>query len=134
MDIFSAPTRESCTVRRERTNTPLQALVTMNDPQFVEAARQLAQHAMLDARGDVDREFDFMATRLLARTLEQNERVITKRAYQDYLAYYDSHSDDAKSLLSVGESKANETLLPSQFAALTMVANQMMNLDEVLNK
>jgi hypothetical protein len=134
MDIFSAPTRESCTVRRERTNTPLQALVTMNDPQFVEAARQLAQHAMLDARGDVDREFDFMATRLLARTLEQNERVITKRAYQDYLAYYDSHSDDAKSLLSVGESKANETLLPSHFAALTMVANQMMNLDEVLNK
>ena len=69
MDIFSAPTRESCTVRRERTNTPLQALVTMNDPQFVEAARQLAQHAMLDARGDVDREFDFMATRLLARNL-----------------------------------------------------------------
>ena len=134
MEIFSAPTRESCTVRRERTNTPLQALVTMNDPQFVEAARHLAQRAMLDARGDLDGEFDFIAARLLARTLEQNERVIAKRAYQDYLSYYDSHSDDARKLLSVGESKSNETLAAPEFAALTMVANQMMNLDEVLNK
>jgi hypothetical protein len=134
MDIFSAPTRESCTVRRERTNTPLQALVTMNDPQFVEAARHLAERAMLGASGSVDREFDFMATRLLARSLEQNERDIAKRAYLDYLAYYNSHSDDARKLLSVGESKTNETLAAPEFAALTMVANQMMNLDEVLNK
>jgi hypothetical protein len=134
MEIFSAPTRESCTVRRERTDTPLQALVTMNDPQFVEAARQLAQHAMLTASGDIDREFDFMAMRLLARALQQNERTIAKRAYQDYLTYYNSHSDDAKKLLSVGESKASDALAPAQFAAMTMVANQMMNLDEVLNK
>jgi len=134
MDIFSAPTRESCTVRRERTNTPLQALVTMNDPQFVEAARHLAEQAMLGSQGSADREFDFIAARLLARSLEQKERDIAKRAYLDYLAYYNSHSEDARKLLSVGESKANETLAPSEFAALTMVANQMMNLDEVLNK
>jgi len=134
MDIFGAPTRESCTVRRERTDTPLQALVTMNGPQFVEAARHLAERAILDARGSIDREFDFMATRLLARSLEQNERDVAKRSYLDFLAYYNSHSDDAKKLLSVGESKANETLATPEFAALTMVANQMMNLDEVLNK
>jgi len=134
MDIFSAPTRETCTVRRERTDTPLQALVTMDDPQFVEAARNLAQHAIDSAQGNLDREFDFMAIRLLARNLEQTERDIAKRAYQDYLAYYGSHSDDARKLLSIGESKVNETLAPSQAAALTMVANQMLNLDEVLNK
>jgi hypothetical protein len=134
MEIFSAPTRETCTVRRERTNTPLQALVTMNDPQFVEAARHLAERAMLAAHGSIDREFDFIAARLLARNLAQKERDIAKRAYMDYVAYYNSHADDARKLLSVGESKANETLAPTDFAALTMVANQMMNLDEVLNK
>src|SRR5262249_22325195 len=114
--------------------TPLQALVTMDDPQFVEAARNLAEHALLDSRDDVDREVDFMATRLLGRSLEQKEHAIAKRAYKDYLVYYGAHADDARKLLSVGESKPNETLAPSQFAALTMVANQMMNLDEVLNK
>jgi hypothetical protein len=134
MEIFSAPTRETCTIRRERTDTPLQALVTMDDPQFVEAARSLAQHAMVNAYGDLNREFDFMAARLLARSLEPNEQEIAKRAYQDYLAYYSSHSDDARRLLAVGESKAKGTLPPPQFAALTLIANQMMNLDEVLNK
>ena len=54
MDIFNAPTRETCTVRRERTDTPLQALVTLNDPQFVEAARHLAQRTLIEG-GDKDR-------------------------------------------------------------------------------
>jgi hypothetical protein len=134
MDIFNAPTRETCTVRRERTDTPLQALVTLNDPQFVEAARQLAQRAMLAGRGDVDREVDFIASRLLARSFAQNERTIAKRAYQDFLTHYGSHPDDAKKLLSAGESKADETLAAPEFAALTMVVNQIMNLDEVLSK
>src|SRR4029079_279192 len=64
MEIFNAPTRESCTIRRERTNTPLQALVTMDDPQFVEAARVLAERSMEDAAG-LDGQLDFIATRLL---------------------------------------------------------------------
>ncbi|MCI0423887.1 MAG: DUF1553 domain-containing protein, partial [Acidobacteria bacterium] len=134
MDLFNAPTRETCTVRRERTNTPLQALVTMNDPQFVEAARRLAQRAMLAANGDLDLQLDFITLRLLARRFEQNERRIAQRAFQDYLTYYAAHPDDAKKLLSTGESKANQTLPAARLAALSMVANQVMNLDEVLNK
>src|SRR6185295_12628163 len=67
MDIFNAPSRENCTVRRERTNTPLQALVTMNDPQFFEASRVLAQQAMIAGSGNFQRELDFIAFRLLAR-------------------------------------------------------------------
>jgi len=134
MDIFNAPTREQCTVRRDRTNTPLQALVTMNDPQFVEAARTLAQHALVQARGNPDREIDFMAGQLLARRLEAREREVVAKSYRDYLAYYDSRPEDATKLLSVGESKADASLPKSKFAALTMVANELLNLDEVLVK
>ena len=69
MEIFNAPNRETCTVRRERTNTPLQALVTLNDPQFVEAARHLAERALKEGGDDADGRLDFMARRLLARPL-----------------------------------------------------------------
>ena len=134
MDIFNAPTRESCTVRRERTDTPLQALVTLNDPQFVEAAHHLAQRAFQEGRGHFDRQLDFITLRLLSRTFQPAERAIAMRAYQDYLDYYASHPEDARKLLSVGESKPEEGLATVDSAALTMVANQIMNLDEVLNK
>jgi hypothetical protein len=134
MDIFNAPTRESCTVRREHTNTPLQALVTMNDPQFFESARTLAQHALLAVRGDFDGELDFMAVRLLARPLDGRERDIARNAYRDYRNYYASHAEDARQAISVGESKADASLPAPEFAAMTMLASQMLNLDEVLHK
>ncbi len=134
MDIFNAPTRESCTVRRERTDTPLQALVTLNDPQFVEAARSLADRAMASVHDKVDAQFDFLSARLLARPLDPREREITRKAYKDYLNYYDSHPSDATKLLAVGESKPNPKLPVAEFAALTVVTNQLLNLDEVLNK
>jgi hypothetical protein len=121
-------------VRRERTNTPLQALVTMNDPQFFEAARSLAQHALAAGRGDFDRELDFMAVRLLVRPLDSRERDIARLAYRDYRSYYTAHSVDARRALSVGESKFNTGLPVPDFAAMTMLANQMLNLDEVLHK
>ena len=134
MEIFGAPTRESCTVRRERTDTPLQALVVMNDPQFVEAARTLAQHALKSAGGDIDGEINFITTHLLGRAFDAKERDITRKAYQDYLDHFVAHPDEAKKLLSVGESKPEEQLALPESAALTMVANQVMNLDEGLNK
>ena len=134
MDIFNAPSREVCTVRRERANTPMQALVTMDDPQFVEAARALAQRALLRDKGQVDRGFEYMADRLLARSFGAKEREIVKRSYLDYLAYYQAQPGDAVKLLSVGESHADPKLPKAQFAAMTMVANELLNLDEVLNK
>jgi hypothetical protein len=132
MDIFDAPSREECVVRRERTDTPLQALVTMDDPQFVEAARVLAQNALLASRGNVDRQMNYMASRLLARNFDDKERAIVLRSYRDYLAYYESAPSDATKLLSVGESKPAATLPAPKVAAMTMVANELMNLDEVL--
>src|SRR5882724_3932929 len=65
MEIFNAPNRETCTVRRERSDTPLQALATLNDTQFVEAARVLAQRALKEAGPSEDARLDFMARQLL---------------------------------------------------------------------
>ncbi len=134
MEIFNAPTREHATVRRERTNTPLQALVTMNDAQFVEAARYLAQKAMREAGGDFDLQLDYITTRLLARDLSQKERDVARRMYEGFAAYYGSNSHEAEKLLAAGESLPDEGLPAAKSAAWTMLTSQMMNLDEVLNK
>ncbi|HEX4227701.1 MAG TPA: DUF1553 domain-containing protein [Bryobacteraceae bacterium] len=134
MDIFNAPSREVCIMRRERTDTPLQALVTMNDPQFVEAARVLAQNALHASHENVDREVNYMTSRLIARKLEPKELGVVTRSYRDYMTYYESTPEDAKKLISVGESKADPSLPAPKLAALTMVANELMNLDEVLVK
>ena len=133
MDIFNAPTREGCTVRRERTDTPLQALVTMDDVQFMEAARMLAERSM-EAHAGFGQRLDFIGTRVLARPLDPAERSILDKAYQAFLRYYEAHPDDAGKLLNVGEKRPDPGLPPAEFAALTMLANQMLNLDEVLNK
>jgi len=133
MTTFNAPTREFCTVRRERTNTPLQALLTMNAPEFFEAARGLATNAMR-AESDLEARLDFMTTRLLSRGFSDAERVVARDAYRDYLRYYDSNPDEAAELLSVGESEPYAALGQAELAALTMTANQLLNLDEVLNK
>ena len=142
MEILNAPNRELCTVRRERTNTPLQALVTLNDVQFVEAARHLAQRAIKEGvRGQesgvseaAEARLDFVARRLLARPLRDEELKVVKQSLADLTAHYQGHVDEAKQLIAVGESKADPSLDPAELAAWTMLVNQLMNLDEVLNK
>jgi hypothetical protein len=134
MEIFNAPTRENCTVRRERTNTPLQALVTLNDPQFVEAARHLAQRALKEAGEAPEARADFLARRLLCRPLRPEEAAVVRASTDDLLAHYRAHPDDAAKLLAVGQSKADPALDPALLAVWTMTANEVMNLDEVLNK
>ena len=133
LDAFNASSREVCTVRRERTNTPLQALVTLNDPQFVEAARHLAQQALAANDGD-DATIEFIAQRVLSRSMSDREQAIVLTSKQELLAYYESKPEDAKALITVGDSKADEMLDVTALAAWTMVCNQVMNLDEVLNK
>ncbi len=133
MEIFNAPTRESCTVRRERTDTPLQALVTMNDIQFVEAAREIAGRAMQTST-DFEAQLDFITTRILARPLATKERTIAKKSFSSFRIYYSSHEGDALKFLAQGERKADPSLPQAEYAALTMLTNQLLNLDEVLNK
>jgi hypothetical protein len=133
LEIFNAPTRESCTVRRERTDTPLQALVTMNDVQFVEAARMLAQRAMQSAAGFEER-MQIISNAILARPLTLAEKRIVRSAFDDFQHYYSDREADARKLLRTGERDPDPSLAPAEHAAFTMVANQLFNLDEVLNK
>ncbi len=134
MEIMNAPNRETCTVRRERTNTPLQALLTLNDVQLVEAARHLAQRALKEGGDKPEAQIDFLARRLLARPFRPEELKVVQSNLEELLGYYKEHADDAKKLIAVGESKADPALDVSTLAAWTMLANQLMNLDEVLNK
>jgi hypothetical protein len=133
MDVFNGPTRESCVVRRERTDTPLQALAAMNDVQFVEAARFLAETAMENAIG-FDARLDYISARVLGRPLAANERAIARHAYDDFERYYSAHPEDARKFLNDGERKPDPSLAPPEHAALSMLTSQLLNLDEVLNK
>lgn len=133
MDIMNAPSRETCTVRRERTNTPLQALVTLNDPQCIEAARQLAAQA-LAVSSDPQTRVNFMMQRLVSRDASEREWPIIARSLQKLSDYYSNNKADTEALLQLGESPVDANLPPGELAAWTMLGNQLMNLDEVLNK
>ncbi len=133
MEIFNAPNRETCTVKRERTNTPLQALVTLNDIQFIEAARMLAEKAIGSGPTDEAR-IEFIAKRLLSRSFRTDEIAIVKESLTALMAGYKAKPLEAKKLLGVGDTKVTETIDPATFAAWTMLCNQLMNLDEFLTK
>ena len=133
MDIFNAPNRETCVVRRERTNTPLQALVTLNDPQFVEAARSLAEAVLRSANDDATR-MNTLSGRLLSRPFRDEEAKVVAASLADLSIFYKAHPEDAAKLLAFGDKKADASLDAPTLAAWSMLANELMNLDEVLNK
>ncbi len=133
MEVFNGPTRESCVVRRERTDTPLQALATMNDIQFVEAARYLAEAAMVNNIG-FDARLDYISARILARPLTADERLIARGAYEDFARFYSHKPEEALKFLDDGDRKPDPSLVPSELASFSMLTSQLFNLDEVLNK
>jgi hypothetical protein len=133
MEVLNAPNRETCAVRRERTNTPLQALLTLNDIQYVEAARVLAEKAITSA-GEDDKRIEFVAKRLLSRSFTEKELPIVKGSLAELTKEFAAKPDEAKKLLTVGDHKSDPKLKAEELAAWTMLCNQLMNLDEVLNK
>jgi hypothetical protein len=133
MDILNAPSREVCTVRRERTNTPLQALVTLNDPQFIEAARVLAAD-VLSTTSDDQLRIDTLGRRLLARPFDPREVEVIRDSLDRLRDHYTETTEDAEQLLAIGASAPPAELPAGELAAWTMLCNQLMNLDEVLNK
>ncbi len=134
LEAFNAPNREVCTVRRERTNTPLQALVTLNDPQFFEAARVLAENGIKQGRDDWNATLEYVAGRTVCRSFNEQESQIVKSDFDDYFDFYRENAEEAKKLISVGQAESDKSIDVVQLAAWTMVCNQLLNLDEVLNK
>ncbi len=134
MFAIDAPTREICIVRRQRTNTPLMALVMLNDPTFVEAARALAQRAMTEGAGNPQDCITLMFEITTARRPEPAERDVLLAVYQRQRGVFGKNNDAALTLLAVGESKRDEKLDPTEHAALTTVASIILNLDETITK
>lgn len=134
MEALNAPSREVCVVRRERTNTPLQALVTLNDPQFVEAARQLAQTILKQAEYEDQQVIRKITDRVLCRDVADDEVKVLLESLKEFTDYYQSKPDDAEKLINVGQSKPVDSIPAAKLAAWTLVCNQVMNLDEVVCK
>jgi hypothetical protein len=133
MEIFNAPTREVTCVQRDVTNTPLQALVLMNDPQFVETSRELASNAM-KAAADFDARLDFITARLAGRTLDAEERQIARKSLDSALAAFRAQTEDAKKLISTGATPPRKDADVPELAAWTLVASQILNLDETITR
>jgi hypothetical protein len=132
LDIMNAPTRENTCVRRERTNTPLQALMTMNDPQWLESARGLAQK-VLKEEADVQR-YQRIGKAILCRALDEKEIEILQKQKLFYQSEFQKHTEMLSSFLSVGELMNDPSLDQVELATWTLVINQVMNLDEFLTK
>ena len=134
MSIFDAPNRETCQVRRTRTNTPLQALVLMNDVQFVEAARRFAELVVTHGGDQVDQRIVYLYRSVLARNPKPNELQLVTQLYNEHLAEFQEQPEAAKSLVSTGESVRNESLDQTELAAWTMIVHLIFNLSETVTK
>jgi hypothetical protein len=131
---FDAPSREACTVRRSRTNTPLQALVLLNDKQYVEAARRLAERMMTEAGPTAAERAEFAFRIATSRKPTPGELAVLLKVYESELAEFQSDSEAAAKLLAYGAAKRNESLDANELAAWTLVANLVLNLDETVTK
>jgi hypothetical protein len=134
LTTFDAPDREVCTVRRSRTNTPLQALALMNDPTYVEAARKLAERAMIDGGATAEERIGYLYRLVLSREPRPAEVAVLKNVLDRESSGYRAHPEGAVKLLGVGESPRNEKVDLIEHAAWTMVCSAILNLDETVTK
>lgn len=130
MLAFDAVTREVCTANRETTTTPLQSLVLLNDPQFVEASRVLGEKLLKQFPKDEAARNRAAFRALTGRAPDPTESEILVRLYAEQKAEFAKNPDDAKKLLNTGESNWDKTLSPADFAAMTTLVNAIMNFDE----
>ena len=131
---FDAPDREKCTARRAQTNTPLQALVLLNDPTYVEASRALAQRAMIEGGRDPNARIRYAFRLVTARPPADKEVKVLRTLLAGRLKAFREDRQSALKLLSVGESRRDRRLDATELAAYTTVASVILNLDETISK
>ena len=134
MRILDAPTREKCVVQRPRTNTPLQALYLMNDVQYIEAARHLAERMMKEGGKTAAERIQFGYRLMTSHAPSERSLKTLLKLYETELAHYKQNSEAATELLSQGESKRDENLDLIEHAAWTVVANVLLNMDATLTR
>ena len=134
MQIFDAPTREACVVKRARTNTPLQALALLNDEQFVEAARAFGQRMLLEGGETAEERIAFGFRCATARRPSEGEARVLAGLVTAALARFRADPDAARALLAVGESQPDPALDPAELAAWTLVASTLFNLDAFVTR
>jgi hypothetical protein len=133
MDTFDSPMRDAACTRRQRTDTPLQALVAMNEPLRLEASRKLAERVIHESSTE-DARLNYLGQVLLARDWSSKEKVILESALTKFAATYSKDPSSAARLLNVGESKVDKAIPAPELAAWMLVSSTAMNLDAVVNK
>ncbi|WP_339907165.1 DUF1553 domain-containing protein, partial [Symmachiella dynata] len=134
MMAFDASSRETCIVRQSRTNTPLQALALLNATTFVEAARNLAQRAMLEGGDSSESRLTYAFRLATARQPTEAELKILTAGFTRHLASYQANRTAAEELLKIGASPRDTQLDTAELAAYSAVAGLILNLDEVVTK
>ncbi len=134
MTVFDTPSREVCIVRRENTNTPLQALVLMNDTQFVEASRVLAERMQKEGGNKLEDQIALGFRLAVSRFPKEEELSILKAFYEQQSKRFAADPKQISELLSVGRKQMDRSLSKPRTAALTMVANTILNHDETYMK
>ncbi len=131
---FDASSREECTASRPRSNTPQQALVLLNDPTYVEAARALAGRVLIESAGDTRQRLEFAFQQVLCRSPRPQEFDVLARLYDKHLTEYQADESSATQLLSVGESKNPDGMSAAELAAWTSVCRVVLNLHETITR
>jgi len=134
MSTFDAPSRETCIVKRSRTNTPLQALALLNDVTYVEAARKLAERMLNLQEEQPEKRIQFAMRIVLAREPQNEELQIFLKGYERYRKRFQADPQAAMKLLSVGDSRPKKQYDVAEHAAYTVIASLILNLDETINR
>jgi hypothetical protein len=134
LNIFDAPEREFCTVRRSLTNTPLQALILWNDPTYVEAARMLAQRVILEAGAASKDRLNHAFQLATARIPGEAERAALEEVLAWQWQHFRQSPEEASQLLAVGVSRPDDRIDPAELASWTIVASMILTLDETITK
>ncbi len=134
MDAFDAPTRDTACTRRQRTDTPLQALVTMNDPQWVEASRALAERLIRQAGKQPEQRIQYLSELVLSHDPSPQMASVLEQSLTQMQEHYAADPKAAHDLIEVGERPHDPAIPPPELAAWTMVVSEVLNLDETLNK
>ncbi len=134
LNTFDAPDREKCTARRGVTNTPLQALVLLNDPTYIEASRALAERDLREAGSTATDRIRYAFRLATDRDPSPDELSILAALYKKELDHYQAHPADARKVTSIGESVPSGKVEPFELAAWTLVASTILNMDETITR